>query len=392
MKRILNLLLCAFVFCVLPASAQNSADPVRKSVTATLADASLFSTKPIKKANGAKWRLAYFRSGEYVNYPPSLKATIRGLEALGWLEIVADIPDKLTGRALWKFLAQNTRSAYIELVADAFWEPGDFDAAQRPVARAAIHERLTEKNDIDLIIAMGTWAGQDMVKLGVPVPAIVISASNPLKSGIIKSYRDSGYDNLNARVYPDHHRDQIRLFHDIIPFTRLGMVYEDTLEGRAYAGLDDVRELAKQWGFEVLTCEAPFAVIGEIEKKIMACYEKLAREADAIYVTEHRAEEEVIAKIAEILRRAKIPSFSMQGAEEVKAGILMSMAQADFSYIGMFHAETIARIFNGAKPRQLTQIWADPEKIVLNFKTTRIIGFNPPVDILLAADEVYETR
>jgi ABC-type uncharacterized transport system substrate-binding protein len=392
MKRILSLLLCAFLFCALPASAQNSAAPARKSVTAALADASLFSTRPVKKANGAKWRLAYFRSGEHINYPPSLKATIRGLEALGWLELAADIPDKLSGRALWEFLAQNTQSAYLELVADAFWEPGDFDAAQRPVARAAIYKRLTEKNDIDLIITMGTWAGQDMVKLGVPVPAIVLSTSNPLGSGIIKSYQDSGYDNLNARVYPDYYRDQVRLFHDIIPFTRLGMVYEDTLEGRTYAGLDDVRELAKQRGFEVLTCEAPFTVILEIEKKLMACYEKLAREADAIYVTEHRAGEEVIAKVAELFRHAKIPSFSMQGAEEVKAGILMSMAQADFSYIGMFHAETIARVFNGAKPRQLTQIWADPEKIVLNFKTTRIIGFNPPVDILLAADEVYETR
>jgi ABC-type uncharacterized transport system substrate-binding protein len=390
MKRILTLFLCAF--CVLSASAQNSAAPAGKSVTAALADASLFSTKPVKKANGAKWRLAYFRGGEYANYPPSLKATIRGLETLGWLELAADIPDTLTGKALWEFLAKNTKSAYIELVADAFWEPGDFDAAQRPVARAAIHQRLTEKNDIDLIIAMGTWAGQDMVELGVPVPTVVLSASNPLRSGIIKSPQDSGYDNLNARIYPDYYRNQVRLFHDIIPFTRLGMVYEDTPEGRTYAGLDDVREFAGQRGFEVLTCEAPFAVIDGIEKKLMACYEKLAREADAIYVTEHRAGEEVIAKIAEILRRAKIPSFSMNGAKEVKAGILMSMAQADFSFIGLFHAETIARVFNGAKPRQLTQIWADPEKIVLNFKTTRIIGFNPPVDILLAADEVYETR
>jgi hypothetical protein len=45
---------------------------------------------------------------------------------------------------------------------------------------------------------------------------------------------------------------------------------------------------------------------------------------------------------------AKLPSFSMLGSTEVRHGALMSIAQADFSYVGLFHAETIARIFNGA--------------------------------------------
>ena len=52
----------------------------------------------------------------------------------------------------------------------------------------------------------------------------------------------------------------------------------------------------------------------------------------------------------------------------------------------------MARIFNGAKARELSQVWIDPAKIALNLQTARIIGFDPPVDILLAADEVYEAR
>ncbi|GHT92637.1 hypothetical protein FACS1894116_03150 [Betaproteobacteria bacterium] len=398
MKPILDLLLCASLLCALPAHAENSV-PLPAAASTTAAPLPLpvarFPTTPVKKANGKKWRMAYFRSGEYKNYPLNIKATIQGLETLGWLKLTASIPENLAGKALWQFMAQHTASDYLELVEDAFWEPGDFNAALRSKVRAEIHQRLSTKHDIDLIIAMGTWAGQDMVELGVPVPTVVLSASDPVNSGIIKSPRDSGHDNLNARIYPERNREQVRLFHDIIPFTRLGLIYEDTPEGHTYSAIDDVRAVGQQLGFEVLTCEAPFAgdVTDETEKKALACYAKLAQEADAIYVTEHRAiRESAIAKVAAILRRAKIPSFSMQGSEEVKAGILMSMAQADFSYIGMFHAETIARIFNGAQPRQLTQIWADPAKIVLNLKTTRLIGFDPPVDILLAADEVFEAR
>ena len=71
---------------------------------------------------------------------------------------------------------------------------------------------------------------------------------------------------------------------------------------------------------------------------------------------------------------------------------LLSLAQADYSYVGLFYAETMARIFNGAKARELSQVWIDPAKIALNLQTARVIGFDPPVDILLAADEVYEAR
>ena len=384
-------LVCGLALCAFPCGAENGATPAGKPS----ASSRVFPVTPVKKPNGSKWRIAYFRSGEFKNYPLNIKAAIRGLETLGWLKLPAAIPETLTGQALWRFLAQNTQSAYVELVADAFYEPGDFDAGLRPVIRDAIWKRLREKADVDLMIAMGTWAGQDMVALGVPVPTVVLSVSDPMGSGIIKSPWDSGHDNLNARVYPERYRRQVQIFNDIIPFRKLGLIYEDSLEGRTYSAIDDVRLVAERRGFAVAACEAPFSDLPPslIEQKALDCYEKLAREVDAVYVTVHRGMSgDAITRAAEIFRQAKIPSFSMQGPDEVKAGILMSMAQADFSYIGLFHAETIARIFNGAQPRQLTQIWADPEKIALNLKTARLIGFDPPVDILLAADEVYEIR
>ena len=77
-----------------------------------------------------------------------------------------------------------------------------------------IIDRLNRKKDIDLIIAAGTWAGQDLANDRHKTPTIVISTSNPLSSGIIKSLEDSGYDHVHARMNPYRYERQVRIFHD----------------------------------------------------------------------------------------------------------------------------------------------------------------------------------
>ncbi|SSW70785.1 ABC transporter substrate-binding protein [Achromobacter agilis] len=383
-KSLPTLMLCLALLAPAASMAQTAAAPA----------AQVFPTKPAAKPDGGKWRIGYFESGDYSEYPRTLRVTVEGLQKLGWLTLPA-MPDGLNGRQMWEFLADNARSDTLEFVRDAWWQPGNFDAAQRPAVRDAIKQRLTAKRDIDLIIAMGTWAGQDMAAMGTPVPTIVASTSDAIGARITRSAQDSGQDNLHARVQPERYQRQVRLFHEIVPFKRLGLVYEDSPEGRTYSAVEAVEQVAREQHFEVLSCNAPSnGIPPEVAtRNAMECYAKLAPQVDAAYVTVHRGVTPAsIDTVAEILRQARVPSFSMLGSEEVKHGLLLSLAQADYSYVGLFYAETMARIFNGAKPRGLSQVWIDPAKIALNLETARVIGFDPPVDILLAADEVYEAQ
>ncbi len=73
----------------------------------------------------------------------------------------------------------------------------------------------------------------------------------------------------------------------------------------------------------------------------------------------------------------------------MKYGLLLSLSQAGFKYVGEFHAQTIAKILNGAKPNQLVQLFEEPPKIAINLKTAEIIGFNPPMVLLGATDEIF---
>ncbi len=353
-----------------------------------------YDTTPVAPDDTRRWRIGYVESGDYVEYPLTLGEIVDGLEALGWLKFQVPRPEGLTGQELWQWLALNVQSEWLEFVADAYWRPGNFDAELRGPMRRSIMDRVHGRKDLDLIIAMGTWAGQDLRRLGPPLPTVVGSVSDPIASGIADSPQDSGRDNLHVRIEPERYERQLRLFHEIVGFDTLGIVYEDSEAGRSYAAVDAAEQVARELGFRLEHCHAPSASI-PIEAAVrnaVDCYADLAaRHVDAIYVTTHRGvTPDSVKEIAKGLLQARVPSFAMTGSSEVRAGLLMSLAQADLSHVGLFHAETIARIFNGAQPRQLSQLWVDPPKIALNLSTARRIGFDPPVDILLAADEVYE--
>lgn len=363
-------------------------------ILAGAAHAAPHSTAPVAPATHDKWRIGYVDSGDYVDYQLTLAETVDGLELLGWLRFAEPRPEGLSGPELWNWLASNVESDYLKFIGDAYWRPGNFDAEQRAPMRQAIAKRLEERGDIDLLIAMGTWAGQDLRELGPPVPTIVGSVSDAIAAGLSDSEHDSGRDNLHTRIEPERYQRQLRLFHDIVGFNTLGIVYEDSEAGRSYGAVGAAEQVAAELDFRLVQCHAPSASI-ELEEAVQNatdCYAKLAeRHVDAVYVTIHRGvTTESVKQIADILLQARIPSFSMSGSREVEKGLLMSIAQADLSHVGLFHAETIARTLNGALPRELSQLWVAPPKIALNLSTSRRIGFDPPVDILLAADEVYE--
>lgn len=359
---------------------------------AVAADKGDFSTAP-KTNNGKKWRIGYYEGGEYLDYQRTFVATISALMDLGWIE-KAEIPpqDGVQTKGLWTWLGEKAKSDYLEFPSDAYYS-ANWDDQERAKVVPEIIDRLNQKNDINLMIAMGTWAGKDIANNKHKTPTVVLSTSDPIGAGIIKSAEDSGYANVHARVDPTRYERQIQVFHDIIGFNKLGIMYEDTEDGRVYAALGKVEKVAKERGFEVVVCHTIDDVpdIKKAEESVMKCAEELAGKVDAIYVTaQNGVNPNTIPKLVEIFNAQRIPTFSQASSDEVKQGILLSISQASFKFDGRFHAETIAKIFNGAKPGDLDQVYESPPKIAINLATASIIGYDPPVDVLGAADEIYQ--
>jgi ABC-type uncharacterized transport system substrate-binding protein len=349
---------------------------------------------PVKN-NGAKWRVALYQGGDYGDYSKILMATVKGLMALGWIE-AGQMPEPQTEstQKIWSWLCDDINSEYIDFVSDGFYS-ADWDDALRERLKKQLFSRVENKKDIDLILAVGTWAAQDVAREGIKVPGIGISISDPIASGIIKSVEDSGNDYFTARVDPARDEQQIRIFHDIVGFKKLGVPYENSVEGRSYAAVNVIERLARELNFEIVsefTRETNVTSKEIAVESVKTALKKLIKTADAIYipVAPNGISSESIADLVEITNQGRIPTFSQSGSEEVRQGFFMSISQSEFRYVGEFNANTIARIFNGAKPGTLNQLFEAPPKIAINLKTAEIIGFDLPVDVLVAADEIYQ--
>ena len=222
------------------------------------------------------------------------------------------------------------------------------------------------------MIAAGTWAGQDLANNRHSVPTIVVSASNPVQSGIVRSAEDSGLDHVFAKVDPERYIRQLRLFHSLVKFKRLGVVYEDTPEGRSYAVWRIFTTVAREKGFEVLTCKTEFAdqTVPEAVAGTLQCIEKLAPRIDAFYVTDHRGQTlSEIRTILNPLNAHKIPTWAQPGSEFVKNGVLFSSTKVEYDAFGLFYARVIANLFNGKKLRDLNQVFEDPKSLAVNLCT-----------------------
>ncbi len=186
------------------------------------ADQAVFSIDPIKN-HGKKWRIGYCEGGEYIDYKGTLIATVKGLMEIGWVE-GASIPEEKGEKTdnIWRWLSTELKSDYIQYVSDAHYSANWDDTLRANMAEKII-TRLNQKKDIDLMIAMGTWAGKDLANVKHTTPTMVLTASDAVGAGIIKNNQDSGFEFVHAHVDPSRYERQIRIFHDIVEFKKLGV-------------------------------------------------------------------------------------------------------------------------------------------------------------------------
>ncbi|HJD96684.1 ABC transporter substrate-binding protein [Mailhella massiliensis] len=338
------------------------------------------------------WRVLYVEGGPFSNYQQTLAHTARGLEKLGLIDNgqVAIPTGTESTSAMWLWLADHAKGR-VKFLRDGHYS-AEWDAVARKSIREAIIERVRERKDVDMIIAMGTWSGLDMSSEDLGIPVFSMSVTDAVSAGIVASAEDSGKDNVHAQLEPGRFRRQISMFHEIFHFKKLGVPFEDTPEGRNTAAMDEIEQTAKELGIELVLRSAPLDLPDPEAafRNLMGCVTELSQEADALYLTYTSTPMDKIPELMVPVINAGIPSFAQAGPQLVEYGVLMSLAQASFADIGQFEAEAIAAVIQGKKPREVSQIFEPELGLAINLKTAMRIGWNPPLEILAAVDEIYQ--
>lgn len=318
------------------------------------------------------YKIAYLENGPFWAFDEIMKATQKALES------------------------QKVRKEYsfegkIEFPSELHFSPGWENEKKNELHEKA--KELMERDDIDLIIVAGTSATAALLKVNnQKTPIISIGVSDPVKSKFVLNEKDSGVDNYTARVVPGRFKRMFQIFHDVVEFSKLGLLYPDTENGRKYSNVDDAYEVAQERGFKII--EYKDITSPETLDECMRGIQWLIDQGmDAFFIPALTCFDWKTCdanQLMTLLIKNKIPTFAREGTKFVKAGALMGFSSIDFSKRGELVASKIIRILKGEKPRSLPLVDNAMPVISLNIYVAEQIGVSPSFDILGASDEIFQ--
>lgn len=332
--------------------------------------------------------------GPYARYQEILQGITKGLARLGVIS-GRTMPQRFQGistEPVWDWLAREAGGSAIRFLPDGHYSY-DWSADRRSAVRQEVFARLRKRRDVDIILTLGSDASLDMARGVSSIPVLSLGSTDPIENGIIASAEDSGKDNVHALVTRGFFSWQIRRFHAIFSFKRLGILAGT--EQATRAGIGDAEELAPVLGFTLETAlyerlkEDPEEDWRRMKKTLRGLIDQ---GIDALYLPSIYCPDAHFPEFLEMLTSRAIPAFSQAGSDPVQRGILLGVGEGTLDGYGLFEANVIRRVLAGEKPRKISQVYVPSQTLVINLKTAMQMGWEPPIGLIASAEQAYSTQ
>ena len=352
---------------------------------------------PRQRAGGGPFRIAYLDYDEYMPASRQFYYILTGMEEAGWIK-EGSIPftfeeleaKNLSTRAMYSALVEANLGPYISFVPGAFhylaYEKEE-NIAEDLLSRAG--------EEIDLIFTFGTSAGVFVKNLNLPIPMMDYSATDPVASGIIASSTEgSGRANVWAHVEPSLPLRQLKFYHTISPFKKLGiLIYGD----ETISGVPDIMASSEEIGFELVKYnipEQPRETAEELEAYYDLVEEKIKelREEgiDAFFLTIDLINDlNRLYPLLSLFYERGIPVYLMDDVNSVERGGLLLICANDMENIGRFITDVFGQIANGATAGDLPCVYTSAPSIYLNYSVAKSLRYNLSFDFLASCDEIF---
>ncbi len=254
------------------------------------------------------------------------------------------------------------------------------------------------ESEADIVIAAGTSASSALIEMNLQrkknklatKPILAIALADPIAAKFMKADGSSIYDFFTTEVSPEKWQSMYKVFHNIVDFKKLGIMFPDSEEGRIYGATDDAHRVAKEEGFEIIEAKIFDESTKSCEKGIKELHKK---GADALFISPLVCFDwstQNPTALLDLIHNYNMPTFARDGSLFVQGGALMGFATWDFSSSAKTNAMAIEDIMYGAKPSDIKMTVVHEPKIAINLEVAKKLNFVFPFSLLLSADEIFE--
>jgi ABC-type uncharacterized transport system substrate-binding protein len=240
---------------------------------------------------------------------------------------------------------------------------------------------------INVIVTTGNVETKIAKETTQEVPIVFMPASDPVRSGFVKSLARPGTNLTGLTYYVDLRESakQLEIFKEIVSTLRRAVLL---IDDRTEAPIDAtsvavIRKVAVRLGIELI--EKPVKSLDQAERAISSL-SKDTTDGILVICTSLFSN---LEKIAVISRQKLVPVFGCASAHVTENGALFSYAP-DMYKMGHRGAWYVGQILKGAKPQELPVEAPRKFELVINLKTAELIGIKIPPEVLQRADKVIK--
>jgi putative ABC transport system substrate-binding protein len=240
--------------------------------------------------------------------------------------------------------------------------------------------------DVEVIVVIGgTQATQAAKHATSKIPIVFAGVGDPIASGLIASLaRPGGNITGVSNQLTDVWGKTVELLRAYVPnLERVGLVWEPANSGSAQ-GQKDLDAAAPRLGLSVISLE--LASPGDVERIFAAVREARPQ---ALFIHATPIVGRVYKEIAAFAIAENLPTITGNSLFAREGGLLMSYGP-DFGLQWRLAAHYADQLLRGAKAADLPVQQPTKFEFVLNLRTARALGKEPPDTLIARADEVIE--
>ena len=282
----------------------------------------------------------------------------------------------------------NCRNGFIEGLKEEGYVEGqnldiDFQSAQDVPANASQIAQNFASTGKDLVCGIATPSAQALYTACYEknIPVIFNAVSDPVAAKLAVSPTEA-MDGITGVSDALPVEDQLKLIRAVLPEAKkIGILYT-TSEANSVSTLETYKELAPQYGFEIVE-----SGVGQ-KSEIPQAADILLSKVDCV---SNMTDNAVVASLSVLLEKAnaaKIPVFGSE-EEQVKNGCIAS-AGLDYFNLGIQAGKMAARVLGGEKVSDIPYETLKESKLTVNSGVASALGITLPEEVVSKADDVHE--